>query len=606
MKRLLQIAVISFFVFYFTADSHAAWAPWGEPFQIIEGQPTRISALVPDSKGGWVALLTAGSAQPYSLLLARVSISNVTGQIEVKWVDTGIKARDWGGTVTPGAAYRASLSTALDNNLLAISTQECESGLTWKLVVRYYNLDLIQQGEAVSFNMPSSSIGFSLAIRLDNPAAIFLIESDLIVHNTKATKFDLSGAVLTGPTEVIHNQECPGGNSLWPTPDGGAFLLLGLGFCMACDDTAPCPTGVCLFPPIFQKLDKNLHFISGTTAPAVPLVDYGMQIKLRADGALMALWDEKTYEMGGMVGVCWLETAKMYMQVTNAAGVFGGTPALIGDTALGNYVCGALALQPGGGFSLVESSDCSQFLFPPYSITYSLYLYDSSGILTEGPITFFEPPPTGNYGHANGDFDKRGHKFVATWQDNANAVARIIREIVNTLEGSDVAYTDPSGVTITFDTVNQGGNTEVNQTQQGPPTPNGFKMGAPPVYYELTTTAIFEGGATVCISYDESRFSGPESKIRLFKNDADGYSDVTTSLDTEANIICGRVDSFSTFMVIEPDYGFPIPRSNMTETGNGSCSIGSGAGGAGDALPFLFLIMVGVCSRVARRNKTVA
>ena len=69
----------------------------------------------------------------------------------------------------------------------------------------------------------------------------------------------------------------------------------------------------------------------------------------------------------------------------------------------------------------------------------------------------------------------------------------------------------PSEVSLSFELVTEAGQTTVNKANAGPPAPDDFILGNPPVYYDLTTTASFSGPVTVCIDYSDVEF-GNESK----------------------------------------------------------------------------------------------
>jgi hypothetical protein len=121
---------------------------------------------------------------------------------------------------------------------------------------------------------------------------------------------------------------------------------------------------------------------------------------------------------------------------------------------------------------------------------------------------------------------------------------------VATPAGSDVAVSVPPA-TVTFDEVTQAGETAITMSAGGPPPPAGFQLGAPPTYIDLSTTAGFTGSATVCINYSGFAFAD-ESLVRLFHFDDPLWTDITTFVDTVADVICGVTTSFSPFAVFEP------------------------------------------------------
>ena len=130
----------------------------------------------------------------------------------------------------------------------------------------------------------------------------------------------------------------------------------------------------------------------------------------------------------------------------------------------------------------------------------------------------------------------------------------------------EIPVTDASGAaigTITFDSVTEGGETTVSQVSIGKNPPRNFKVfkgtSGQPQYFDITTTAIFDGSVEVCLHYDDSNVSDPtkEADMELAHDDEvvgdwviitkDGYPDI------ENNIICGIVDSFSIFAILEVD-----------------------------------------------------
>lgn len=112
------------------------------------------------------------------------------------------------------------------------------------------------------------------------------------------------------------------------------------------------------------------------------------------------------------------------------------------------------------------------------------------------------------------------------------------------------AGTGTAPVTLTFDNVTQGGSTTLTLDAWSGPPPAGFRLGQPPVYYEISTTAAFSGLVTVCIDYSGVSFGGG-GPIRLLHFEGGAWVDTTTSLDTTLHIVCGRVGSFSPFLVAQ-------------------------------------------------------
>lgn len=119
--------------------------------------------------------------------------------------------------------------------------------------------------------------------------------------------------------------------------------------------------------------------------------------------------------------------------------------------------------------------------------------------------------------------------------------------------------------TLTFSNVVQGGNTTLTTSDTGPPPPPNFQLGAPPTYYDLRTTAVYSGGIQLCINYTGVSFAD-EAGLRLFHFEGGGWVDVTMSLDTGADIICGNVTSLSPFAIFQ---SVIPPQTTIYLRGNG-------------------------------------
>ncbi|NJD87251.1 MAG: hypothetical protein FIB05_04415 [Betaproteobacteria bacterium] len=149
----------------------------------------------------------------------------------------------------------------------------------------------------------------------------------------------------------------------------------------------------------------------------------------------------------------------------------------------------------------------------------------------------------------------------------------------------DLVATLPDGTTsfvaLTFSEVTTTGQTAVTASDQGAPPPTGFKLGVPAVYYDVTTTATFNGSVTLCFGWTEGQYQN-EAAIRLFHYEGGAWVDVTTSVDAVNNTACGTVTSLSPFALVETAFqfaGFYPPLSNPPATNTAK---------AGSAIPVKF------------------
>jgi len=110
-------------------------------------------------------------------------------------------------------------------------------------------------------------------------------------------------------------------------------------------------------------------------------------------------------------------------------------------------------------------------------------------------------------------------------------------------------------ITIEFENVTNGGTISVVSTDpladpDAPAPPAGFSLGDDPVYFEILPSEelTFTGPVTVCFSYEGITFSG-FPRLLHYDEELMTWVDITTSVDTDNQIICGLTSSFSPFIV---------------------------------------------------------
>lgn len=144
-----------------------------------------------------------------------------------------------------------------------------------------------------------------------------------------------------------------------------------------------------------------------------------------------------------------------------------------------------------------------------------------------------------------------GNVYVS---DNINCN---IHKFGNTPTGTNVEIFDStSGTSITFSEIIAGGGTTVYITEQGPPPSTGFRLVPSGTYYEIVTSAIYTGIISVCINYDDSGLNQQQENnltLRQYEPDIGDWFDLTVSLDTTNNIICGETSHLSFFGVMVQD-----------------------------------------------------
>ena len=159
------------------------------------------------------------------------------------------------------------------------------------------------------------------------------------------------------------------------------------------------------------------------------------------------------------------------------------------------------------------------------------------------------------------------------WSGNSVFVGGVAFQAITTMVGyqdtfvvelrpEETIYTlaDGSGrsVTVSFAEVSGGtGGVTLTTSAGGPPPPAGFKVAG--VYYYLETDLTFSNPVEVCINYLDGDFQNPQqeannAQLRHWDTtiEPDDYVNITTSIDTVNNVICGVSQTgLSPFIITE-------------------------------------------------------
>jgi hypothetical protein len=103
--------------------------------------------------------------------------------------------------------------------------------------------------------------------------------------------------------------------------------------------------------------------------------------------------------------------------------------------------------------------------------------------------------------------------------------------------------------TVTFDEVEDEGLTTIIRDDDPPELPVGYEVCGE--FYEITTTADIEGPISVCMTYEDEDVppgtAEEDLTILHYVEDGDYWQDITVSVDTENNVVCGETESLSVF-----------------------------------------------------------
>jgi hypothetical protein len=129
--------------------------------------------------------------------------------------------------------------------------------------------------------------------------------------------------------------------------------------------------------------------------------------------------------------------------------------------------------------------------------------------------------------------------------------------------------TGTAPVSVTFPVVIHEGTTTLRLKPIGPEPWPGHVLGEPSLYYDLTTTTIFEASSrdpiTVCIDYSGVRFMN-EVELTLVQYTAAGWADRTSLRDRSRKLLCGNVAGLGLFALVEPANQPPIVDAGPSQT----------------------------------------
>jgi hypothetical protein len=121
------------------------------------------------------------------------------------------------------------------------------------------------------------------------------------------------------------------------------------------------------------------------------------------------------------------------------------------------------------------------------------------------------------------------------------------------------ASTGATPVSLTFGTVVQSGSTTLKTTSSGPAPPAGFKLGQPPTYYNISTTALYSAPITICINYGGISYKNPHNiAIWHYDSTISAWTKLGTSINAATTTACAATPSLSPFVLFEASYAATV------------------------------------------------
>ena len=141
-------------------------------------------------------------------------------------------------------------------------------------------------------------------------------------------------------------------------------------------------------------------------------------------------------------------------------------------------------------------------------------------------------------------------------------------EVQPAMPGESVTVAPAAGVNITFANGTGGGTISATPTANPSKPANSRIVGG--VSYEITYSGAYTPPVIICLDYNQADVKGQEANLKLFHWENQSWRDITTSVDTAANRICGQANSFSPFVVVEAETPPPPTRTSYgAPVGNG-------------------------------------
>ena len=179
---------------------------------------------------------------------------------------------------------------------------------------------------------------------------------------------------------------------------------------------------------------------------------------------------------------------------------------------------------------------------------------------SRAPIDDYTPCYSGSFDWQKATFDLSAYagevaqvmfRFGADYSSGAEGWYIDDFFVCNTPAGSGIEMSPGPGATVAFDEVTLPGVTLADLSGDGPPVPGDFQtVPAVTEYHELSTTAEYTGEVGVCLEYDDAEVEGDEADLDLFAYLSDTWTKITSSVDVEANTICGTGPGLAQYYIV--------------------------------------------------------
>jgi hypothetical protein len=117
----------------------------------------------------------------------------------------------------------------------------------------------------------------------------------------------------------------------------------------------------------------------------------------------------------------------------------------------------------------------------------------------------------------------------------------------NTPAGANIRVELGESASVTFASVASSGSTQAVTSEVGIAPPPGLLLRPGSLYYDISTTAVFDDGVDVCLGDGGADYTGLTP--RLYHLAGGAWDDITTEIDRTSRTVCGDTDSLSSFVI---------------------------------------------------------
>ena len=121
--------------------------------------------------------------------------------------------------------------------------------------------------------------------------------------------------------------------------------------------------------------------------------------------------------------------------------------------------------------------------------------------------------------------------------------------MVHVSVGTQVEVRPLAEISVTFAEVIKEGSLSSRILFEGPQEPEGYLVGSPPIFVELSVSAKHSGSTNVCIHYAKELFPDQAADLRVLRRQEESWIDETQTLDRVKRLVCAEMDHLGVLLL---------------------------------------------------------